>query len=55
MHVSITIDMDSSTDAERNAEIRRLLILADLLACGATSLWCNDHVVDALRAATRTR
>jgi len=53
MLVSITIDMDSATEAERYAEIRRLLILVDLLATGSELGAYDDHVTGAVRAATR--
>jgi hypothetical protein len=53
MLVNITIDVDSSTVAERHAEIRRLLILVDLLASGCEVVSLDEHVAGALRAATR--
>ena len=53
MRVSITIDTAAATDAERYAEIRRLLILVDLLAAGCELGAYDEHVTSAVRAATR--
>ena len=53
MRVSMTIDMAPSTDAERCAEIRRLLILVELLAAGREPCRWDGPVTHAVLAAPR--